>query len=810
MAVRMAVDPNEDLDTLIANLKAQTSKDITLALPQETRALQTLDNFYALRNAVRSAGINLSITGGNKTIRGLAKLLGFAVDKEAGPDEDDGGAGEMFGNAPTAAPARTSFGLPEGFVVAQQGQAANPTAATPNPAPPRPTVNPPAGARSAADFLNEMRDFNPGLPTNPLQPPPAARGDFNGNGFGDDQVVTRENIPDFFGNAGGATATRQPPPPPKAEFDIEGGRTMSFEEATRNGLFSGGSLGLESSPLDDNTLYEDDVPAVAVAGGDTAADRFRGGRGVRNPDEAATGGRTRRRDRTKTRTVTPAEALGPKPAGNSVLNRVRKLIVPVEPRAVGTGPLMGKPQQSPEEVKRRNSQRNRTTLLTMIGVIAVIALLGLLLFLLLGSNGSTTNNPPVVAVTVPLKTQDQQQTVRFLLDSSGASSSVSGVNQVPSLTPGATASGAAASPGAATVAPTVSNEPARLPVTLVNTGDLRVASGPINSSGARNVPDKAASGPITFVNRGSAAVSYGAGTVIYTAPNGVVYRLVQGVTVGAGNVFSGAGGQGSGTVVADKAGPVGNSDQKVSRVLGVAVGLTAGPFTGGTDRQEKFVTQADLDNLKKQLQDKAKDQANSQIKYDPSTQATIVLKSNDPTCEFNKKVNDSADNFTGTCTVNVQAAIYDTKTLTSLVQGAFNKDPNFKLDQSTPIKLLDAQPQEEGGQRYVTVKALGRVIMNLDTGAFRDSIANKPKAELNSIISSQYPQVAISMMNFDAITKDSLPPANQLEIKTVPDYQMTATDTTPSGTASTTPSGTALPGGGNSLPNATRTAVPTK
>jgi len=94
--------------------------------------LQTLDNFYALRNAVRSAGINLSITGGNKTIRGLAKLLGFAVDKEGGGDDDDDRAREMFGNAPTmASPSapptggernNTPFGMPDGFFVAgQQG-----------------------------------------------------------------------------------------------------------------------------------------------------------------------------------------------------------------------------------------------------------------------------------------------------------------------------------------------------------------------------------------------------------------------------------------------------------------------------------------------------------------------------------------------------------------------------------------------------------------------------------------------------------------------------------------------------------------
>ena len=66
MAVRVPVDPNEDLDQIIATIKNQSSKDVTLVLPPETRALQELNNFYALRTAARSSNINLSFSGGNK------------------------------------------------------------------------------------------------------------------------------------------------------------------------------------------------------------------------------------------------------------------------------------------------------------------------------------------------------------------------------------------------------------------------------------------------------------------------------------------------------------------------------------------------------------------------------------------------------------------------------------------------------------------------------------------------------------------------------------------------------------------------
>jgi hypothetical protein len=209
--------------------------------------------------------------------------------------------------------------------------------------------------------------------------------------------------------------------------------------------------------------------------------------------------------------------------------------------------------------------------------------------------------------------------------------------------------------------------------------------------------------------------------------------------------------------------------------------------TGGTDRQEKFVTQADQDNLKKQLQDKAKAQANSQLKFDAATQAALVIKSTDPTCDFSKKVNDTADNFTGTCTMNLQAAVYNTKVLADQVKAAYNSNPNFKLDDTKPVDLLGTQIEQNGSQIFVNVKASGRVVPAFDVTTFQSEIANKPKADVLSLIQTKYAGVIdASAMNIDAISKDPLPDASQLAITAVPDTQMSPTSSTltPSGTVS--------------------------
>jgi len=50
MAVRLAVEPDESLDGIIARLKNYNSQEVLLVLPSDTHALQDLNSFTALRN----------------------------------------------------------------------------------------------------------------------------------------------------------------------------------------------------------------------------------------------------------------------------------------------------------------------------------------------------------------------------------------------------------------------------------------------------------------------------------------------------------------------------------------------------------------------------------------------------------------------------------------------------------------------------------------------------------------------------------------------------------------------------------------
>src|SRR5437588_12800800 len=84
MAATLNIEPNETLDSLVERIKAVNGTDeVVLALPEDTTALRTLDDFNVLRTTVRDKGLRASFLGGNRTTRGLAKILGFNVTEGA-------------------------------------------------------------------------------------------------------------------------------------------------------------------------------------------------------------------------------------------------------------------------------------------------------------------------------------------------------------------------------------------------------------------------------------------------------------------------------------------------------------------------------------------------------------------------------------------------------------------------------------------------------------------------------------------------------------------------------------------------------
>ncbi len=415
----------------------------------------------------------------------------------------------------------------------------------------------------------------------------------------------------------------------------------------------------------------------------------------------------------------------------------------------------------------------RTTITLALAVLFAILLLAVLFLLLLKPGGVMTLGPSVQTLTVPLKTEIQSNLVRLeMVPSNGSAIAPTAARAAPG--PTGTTGVAPAAPGPTAKAASVpSGTPATLPVEMINTGEIK-KSGEHAATGVRKVPDQPASGPVAFYNRSFSPKSFGAGTVIYTR-NGVTYRLVRAITINGSTQFNGQAGQATGEVVADKAGTVGNIDEVVSFPLNENVGVGLGPLTTGTDRDEKFITQSDLDDLKKQLQDQARVEVNNALKYDQSTQGVFVIKTTEPVCTFPQKVNDTADTVSGSCTTSLEAARYRTADVAANAATHFVTDPALQLDSQTPLEFVGAPKLvQDQGRNYMEVQVRGRVIHLLDTEAFKTAIAGKTKAEAPALVEAAFPQVDLSQLDLKTITGDPLPTANLLDIKTVLDYEAAA------------------------------------
>ncbi len=111
-AYQLSVKPewsHDQLLNVLGEMRANGYLNIILVLPGRVRGLQTLDDFYRLRKAGRDLGLALSFAGGNKTMRGLAKLLGLPVievvaeNGQAAEQDSQTGSG-MFWETPTPPP----------------------------------------------------------------------------------------------------------------------------------------------------------------------------------------------------------------------------------------------------------------------------------------------------------------------------------------------------------------------------------------------------------------------------------------------------------------------------------------------------------------------------------------------------------------------------------------------------------------------------------------------------------------------------------------------------------------------------------
>lgn len=795
------VDSTEDLDSLIQRLKRSGSKDVVLAVPEDARALQTLDQFNVLRREVKDAGLNVTFMGGNKTTRGLAKILGFPTREGVIPGGNGVAVGAVpaqFGSEPTipfpipngSRPvtngngngAVSSFGPPDGFVVANNGGGQT------NP------FESPMASRSAQDFLTEMQSFSPNFGGGLNPPPLPANGTNGANSLGrnGDIPLSRNNMNDFFN---GIPEEAPPPPRPNPEFSFGGGeesgaRPMSIEEARAQGLLGSDLSGPDFAFGEPGVATEEgdigyaDGPDTAL-GGFQSGVRRRGAPGEAFDDNGAVpakgrrGGRTARPKRTTGRG--PAIAL---PIGLAGLgNRVKAIIVPVRPQAPGMGGMV-RPEIDPATRRKRAATARRTTFITA----AVLALLLLLiLFFILPNllNPSPTNvttvpgtagSPVAAKVALTMKSQSPQtKNISLLLNTNGSSTS--------STASGSTSPGAANQTATAGVTGTGANgTTAGVTGTGANgqtgVGTLDVTTIPnVDGTASGNHPAfgsktlvQPARGKVTFINYGG-GTGFAANAVVYhNSSTGVSYHVVTGVSVPAGNIFANKPGVATVDVVADAtSGTNGNLPNGFRVQFGGGFGAESGPITGGQNQVVKAVSDKDLADARKMLTDTARNNAlaNLQGQINPATQGAVLIQNGDPNCSFDHTVDQVADNglFNGNCKASFKAYVYAKAALQQAVQQETNLPTGQQIDPSSlKVDSSAAQPNTQNGRVFLTVPTTYSTMP--DVNAIKQTIAGKSPQEATSLINSQYGSL-VDKVDFPGFSGSTLPSADKMDVSLV-------------------------------------------
>src|SRR3954471_4113126 len=100
------VGPDESTAQVLTRLKSvPPGSQILLRIPKDAKAMRALDDFNDLRKLAGDRQLSLTIASPEKTVRGLAGILGFEVEgKAAGPSgaRPAGAPGETKAAAPTA------------------------------------------------------------------------------------------------------------------------------------------------------------------------------------------------------------------------------------------------------------------------------------------------------------------------------------------------------------------------------------------------------------------------------------------------------------------------------------------------------------------------------------------------------------------------------------------------------------------------------------------------------------------------------------------------------------------------------------
>ena len=721
------VGPGETTAQLLEQLNTvPPGTHILLRLPRDAKALRELDDFNNLRQIAADRQLQLMVSCPEKTIVGLARLLGFEVDSKPG--------GADTGAAVSAAPASPAH---------NGGRGGGPAAGS-TPRSTAPTARPGSMPAAAAPV-------SPIVPLAPVAPPPPAASPAPATPMSENDWLFgtgTEAVPDTHVEAAGGLGTRQPTPP--LDVHIVGGSAPTG--APRPPAGDTGFDDIDAMNFDDAELerqsaqYREEI-ATNTAGRtpEQAGEAEIAALQARLEASARATPKTSRTtngaggmlggllgSRKPARTPPPARpaASRPPPAARPTSGPPAAVVTPAPPLPhsllddtpvapqpdVAVAIPLPVPAPRPVVVPRTGPITRQRPVAARRGaglwvVLALVALLGLLLA---AAWGVLTFLPQATVAVIP-GTQVVLHPVEVPVSTIGTSLSSGGGRAAPAIQPAAQVTDTTA----LQVPPLTSAPLTAAPVTAQRFTANLSEEATVPTTGSREQPAGKDKITLALVNPSGSRAVLSAGTDV--SGGGVTFRLTQDVAV-AGATDTGTAlvyGQGSAEAEAVEVGP-----------HTVGVGAVAGTFgngvryrnttsaEGGYMEQIATVAQADVDKLRADLFSRLQSQINGAI----LAQVPAELQAIPPTLsvpdtnwkeELNHAVGDDATDLHMKMSVSGSIAAYNPNDVEQAVKSVVAaegapRDPlsDPQLDKTSieygPLEMVGAPAGDQITYRTVT------------------------------------------------------------------------------------------------------------
>lgn len=285
------------------------------------------------------------------------------------------------------------------------------------------------------------------------------------------------------------------------------------------------------------------------------------------------------------------------------------------------------------------------------------------------------------------------------------------------------------------------------------------------ATGKSEISEQKARGKITIYNEFSSSSQPLVATTRFEAPDGKIFRLINGVVVPGTTSVGGEIKPGviETEVIADKSGEEHNIGPTIFKIPGFKGSAKYDKFYakssaslkgGGTAGKEmKIVSQSDIDSAKKILEQGLKSDLAESFKNKMKKEEILLEESVGTEIKrtSTQEAGVAAENFTLKMEMGAKAIVFDEKNLKAIVLEMEKNKGNFTDEMRLFDVFLDyGHPTANFSEGLIAIKVNAKVVyhVKIDSEKLKNELVGKNRAEYDDLIRKNYPNVKNFEANF--------------------------------------------------------------